>query len=1048
MTRQMPLLLSLVLLASGPLLAGTIYVDDDNTGGPWDGSQANPYQYIQDGITNADPGDTVQVADGIYRGALNKDLDFGGKAITVQSENGAASTIIDCQDSGRGFYFDNGETTASVVDGFTIRNGSAETGAGICCEASSPTITNCRIQENAVTGEVAEGGGIYGSESSPIITDCWISGNTASGEYADGSGLCFRGGSPTLTNCTISDNSATAVTNGGGGGIYCWQSSPTLTGCRITGNSCPDGGGGICCYWGIQTITDCTITGNSASRVHADGGGIYCLQASSTITGCIISGNSSPDAGGGIGCEESALTIANCTVTGNTAPGYGGGIWCRAGSPAIANCVIGGNQGDDGGGICFTGESAPTVTNCTISANSAGDDGGGIYCLLSDPTVTNCILWGNESDQVYAGPGSSPSLCYCDVQGGWSGAGSGNINADPLFVYPAGSNYRLRPGSPCVDAGTSDGAPTEDMEGRPRYDDPTTPNAGGGTPDYYDIGAYEFKAYYVNGDPAIGNDAYDGLEPIYNPVSGHGPELTIQAGINDASDGDTVCVAPWTYTGAGNRDLDFADGLPSWQTRHIALISNGGPEVTIIDCEGTAVDRHLGFYMHSYEQADSVVDGFTIKNGYDFRGGAVRCDGSSPTIMDCIITGNTAIMDGGGIFYDGFGLGGPSPTITSCEISGNTAGHYGGGISWFAEPVYAPSIISDCLIKDNSADVGGGISCAGFSSGNLTIANCIVTGNHAAYGGGGIMCWDLSDALVTDCTISGNTAAAGGGICCNYSSATIRNCLVFDNSATEDGGGVACSEEHQQKIVNCTIAFNSAGESGGGINCNWEADVTMTDCVLWGNQAPQGHEMSLTRVYGPTILTVSHCDVQGGDSEAYIEATCILNYDITNIDQDPLFVIGPLHDYYLSQTAAGQLADSPCVDAGSDTAANLGLDALTTRTDGVPDAGIVDMGYHAPPAIFGDVDGNGVVDGLDLTAVMTAWDTQPGDPLWDPDADLDCNGIVDGLDLTAVISNWTTGFMAASAAAPEPMAEDAAQRGTGTVMPHRRGSRRGKMRRK
>ncbi len=63
---------------------------------------------------------------------------------------------------------------------------------------------------------------------------------------------------------------------------------------------------------------------------------------------------------------------------------------------------------------------------------------------------------------------------------------------------------------------------------------------------------------------------------------------------------------------------------------------------------------------------------------------------------------------------------------------------------------------------------------------------------------------------------------------------------------------------------------------------------------------------------------------------------------------------------------------------------------------------------------LGDVDCNGVVDGLDLTAVLTAWETTPGDPLWDPDADLDDNNIVDGLDLTEVISNWTV------TAAPAP----------------------------
>ena len=67
-----------------------------------------------------------------------------------------------------------------------------------------------------------------------------------------------------------------------------------------------------------------------------------------------------------------------------------------------------------------------------------------------------------------------------------------------------------------------------------------------------------------------------------------------------------------------------------------------------------------------------------------------------------------------------------------------------------------------------------------------------------------------------------------------------------------------------------------------------------------------------------------------------------------NIDEDPLFVVGPFGDYYLSQIASGQSQDSPCIDAGNDTAENLDLDELTTRTDGIGDIGIVDMGYHAP----------------------------------------------------------------------------------------------------
>ena len=178
--------------------------------------------------------------------------------------------------------------------------------------------------------------------------------------------------------------------------------------------------------------------------------------------------------------------------------------------------------------------------------------------------------------------------------------------------------------------------------------------------------------------------------------------------------------------------------------------------------------------------------------------------------------------------------------------------------------------------------------------------------------------------------------------------------------------------------------------------------------------------------------TVVYCDVQGGTGQPWFGLGCI--------DQDPLFVLGPRHSYYLSQTAAGQAADSPCVDTGSDPAADLGLNELTTRTDGVPDTGTVDMGYHTlaggcPEGLPGDVDGNNVVDGLDLTAVLSAWETTAGDPLWNPAADLDCNGIVDGLDLTEVISNWTPTAAAASASEAAPTTTQAVKPGRSGAAP-------------
>ena len=61
----------------------------------------------------------------------------------------AESCIINCEGDGRGFYFHDEESAASVVDGFTIKNGFADYGGGIYCNNSSPTITNNIITNNS-----------------------------------------------------------------------------------------------------------------------------------------------------------------------------------------------------------------------------------------------------------------------------------------------------------------------------------------------------------------------------------------------------------------------------------------------------------------------------------------------------------------------------------------------------------------------------------------------------------------------------------------------------------------------------------------------------------------------------------------------------------------------------------------------------------------------------------------------------------------------------------------------------------------------------------
>jgi parallel beta-helix repeat protein len=304
---------------------------------------------------------------------------------------------------------------------------------------------------------------------------------------------------------------------------------------------------------------------------------------------------------------------------------------------------------------------------------------------------------------------------------------------------------------------------------------------------------------------------------------------TIQAGLDGVVNGDIVVVRDGTWTGAGNKNLDFGG-------KAITLMSETGPNNCVIDCGGDG----RGFYFRNGETPSSVVDGFTITNAVIYY------------------TGN---------FPDGW---------------------------------------------------GAGILCI---SASPTIRNCIITGNQSIGGdsgsGAGISCYSNASPDITNCIISNNSGVWGGGIYCNFSSSP--------------------------DISNCTLVGNSA-RGGGGIyvaNSSWPL---ISDCIMWNNTATNaGPEIEVVQ---DSDLTVRYSDVRGGFAGAYVSADSTLHWGPGNISASPLFVSGPDGDYYLSQLGSGQAHSSPCINAGSGTAADFGLDSYTTRTDQVTDGGVVDMGYH------------------------------------------------------------------------------------------------------
>ena len=225
----------------------------------------------------------------------------------------------------------------------------------------------------------------------------------------------------------IGEDRATTIIDGNQtGAVVTFTNSegPTarLIGFTITNGSGTDGGGGtlygggIYCYGASPTIKDVKITGNTVNHIYGGGGGLACLwSASPYLENVIISDNYASNKGGGIRLYQGSVpTLKNVTVTNNAAGGVGGTAYMRA--------------------------------NCGL-------------------ILINTILWANTPQEIYFEPidsSGSMTVDYSDIAGGQAAFvttgqtvnwGTGNVDADPLFVDAGNGDFNLQAGSPAINAG-------------------------------------------------------------------------------------------------------------------------------------------------------------------------------------------------------------------------------------------------------------------------------------------------------------------------------------------------------------------------------------------------------------------------------------------------------------------------------------------------------------------------------------------------------------------------------------------------------------------
>ena len=351
-------------------------------------------------------------------------------------------------------------------------------------------------------------------------------------------------------------------------------------------------------------------------------------------------------------------------------------------------------------------------------------------------------------------------------------------------------------------------------------------------------------------------------------------------------------------------------------------------------------------------------------------------------------------------------------TVCSGHADGPTTyDQVGGGIYHYVPPDGndPATEIRNCVVTGNSALAGGGG--IGNMDASVTVVDCVISDNATLVWGGGMYNYNFNEASprIGNCSFLRNVAIGanigdpnfqqvgrGGGVANHFSSPLIINTVFSGNRAQYAGGGMYNASDlahhHAPELVNCTFSENVCTGSLGGAIRNYGASLIMTNSVLWGNQATNGPQLAIAQVY--VVADVSYCDVQGGLPAVHTQSAPTINWGPGNITLDPNF-----RDADGDDDVPGTVDDdlrlrdySPCIDAGQNSSVPadvLDLDDDDNTAELTP----IDRDWN-DRIIDGDMDSNAVVDmGAYEYSVPPCWlcDTQC-------QGDIDCDGDVDTVD--------------------------------------------------
>ena len=247
-----------------------------------------------------------------------------------------------------------------------------------------------------------------------------------------------------------------------------------------------------------------------------------------------------------------------------------------------------------------------------------------------------------------------------------------------------------------------------------------------------------------------------------------------------------------------------------------------------------------GIYCNYAILKNNTVTGNTSR----VSGGGIYAINS--TIKNCVVNNNTQSYNsqggtgGGGMYVE-------NSTVSNCTMNGNT-GRFGGGIFGTS------STITDCEITDNIGYYGDG---GGWFRTNTTVKNCIFTGNHTTYtsANSSDYCGAMSvysGSVISSCVITNNSGYSVGGV--ELDNSTIDNCLIANNTGEGYVGGIYMAGN--ATVINCDVVRNLGGglKGSGSIKntivwgnernsavYNIEGEsITATNCAIQGGYPGNG----------------------------------------------------------------------------------------------------------------------------------------------------------------------------------------------------------------